>query len=336
MGDQADHTETRNPPNYLDPRNLAQLNSIELRARMMIEGMMIGMHRSAHLGFSIEFAQHRPYAPGDDLRHLDWKVFARTDKLYVKQYQKDTHLDLVILVDVSGSMGFTSDRRLNWRKYDHAASLAAALAYVALQQQDRVGLHLFSDRVIATRAPSNATDHWRWIVEALGEVKLEEISGEQFAGGKQEIQDAGTDLGRLFDEVVATVARRSLIVLISDLFDDPDTLDRALARLRFRRHDLIVLQVLDHAELTFPYRGPAEFYGLEGEGRLPFNPAALRAAYLDTLQAHLGRIAQVTRRFGFDYLLVDTSESLGASLSHFLAARATAISKSRRVSRQSR
>lgn len=324
--------------NYLDPQTLAAVGSLELRARMIVEGLMTGMHRSPYQGFSVEFAQHRQYAPGDDIRHLDWKVFGRSDKLYLKQYQKETNLDLVILVDVSGSMAYSSvsgkttsaqtgesgSGKPTWRKYDHAACLAAAMAYLALHQQDRVGLVLFADNTRAATRLSNSHDHWRAIVEALVQHDPHEITDPQ-----QDGDDKPTDLGRIFDQTLAKLQRRSIIVLISDLFDDPASLEHGLARLHHRRHDLLVMQTLDPAELNFPFRSPSDFLGLEGEGKLGLDPAALRKAYLDVMQQHLSAIEQVTRRFRFDHLMLDTSQPVGPPLSHFLARRSALAGRRR-------
>lgn len=295
---------------------------------MIVEGLMQGQHRSPYQGFSIEFAQHRQYAPGDDTRFLDWKVYAKTDKLYLKQYQKETNLDMLVLVDTSGSMGYGSPSAgaggRRWRKFDHAATLAAAMAHLALRQQDRVGLMMFSDRVKQATRMSNARDHWRSIVEVLGQAEVEAAREEASA----EPQAGGTDLGRVFDQVLAKLTQRSLVVLISDLFDaDESGLERSLARLHHRRHDVIVLQTLDHAELEFPFRRASEFVGLEAEGRLPVDPAALRRGYLEALRRHLSAVEEATRRFRFDYLALDTSESLGPPLSHFLARRAASVGK---------
>lgn len=324
--------------NYLDPQTLAAIAPIDLRARMIVEGLMQGLHRSPYQGFSIEFAQHRQYAPGDDTRFLDWKVYGKTDKLYLKQYQRETNLDMLVLVDVSGSMAFSSglgheedDNRpalRTWRKFDHAAALAAAMAYLALRQQDRVGLVLFSDRVKLSTRLSNARDHWRTVAEALATVQLD--THESPAEAMRDAEDAPrfTDLRRVFDQVTAKLTQRSLIVLISDLFDhDEHALEQSLARLHHRRHDVIVLQTLDHAELEFPYRKASELIGLEAEGRLPIDPQALRQGYLDALKRHLRAVEEVTRRFQFDYLTLDTSQSLGPPLSHFLARRASAVGK---------
>ena len=324
--------------NYLDPHTLSSVASLELRARLVVEGLMTGMHKSPYFGYSVEFAQHRQYAPGDDIRHLDWKVFGRSDKLYLKQYQKETNLDLVVLVDASGSMAFTSQdgRGLRggggtgpWRKYDYAATLAAVLAHLALRQQDRVSVMLFSEELKNATRMSNSRGHWQSVAELLAQAQVEPLESDASLAGAspREVEARATSLARMFDQVAARLSQRSLIVLVSDLFDDAAALERGLARVRHRRHDLFVLQVLDHAELTFPYRSPSEFLGLEGEGRLPLDPAALRQAYLDALHEHLDAVKEITRRFGFDYLQVDTSEQLGPVLSHFLARRAAMIDK---------
>jgi uncharacterized protein (DUF58 family) len=328
-------------PNYLDPQTLAAIGPLELRARMVVEGLMTGMHRSPHQGVSVEFAQHRPYTSGDDIRYLDWKVFGRTDKLYLKQYQKETNLDLVVLVDASGSMAYGSNKSpatpvagsssTSWRKYDHAACLGAAMSYLALRQQDRVGLMLFAGQLAQATRMSNVHDHWRTIVELLSKSPLDERevlqhdATEPPAAGPSDTP--GTDLARVFDQLLAKLTQRSLLVLISDLFDSIESLERACARVAHRRHDLIVMQTLDHAERTFPFRGPSDFLGLEGEGRIGLDPAALRKAYLEALERHLHRAEEITRKFRFDYLLLDTSDPLNAPLSHFLAKRAAMISK---------
>ncbi len=337
---------TDNLTSSLDPRTLASIASLELRARLAVEGLMTGMHRSPYQGFSVEFAQHRQYAPGDDIRHLDWKVFGRTDKLYLKQYQKETNLDLVLLVDASGSMAYgtlgtkdatnkqkqeagdvtipgPSASSPHWSKYHHASTLAAALAYLALQQQDRVGVARFTDHLTGMGKPSNSRGHWRSIVDQLAQEPLDPRklkAGEGFT-------DRPTDLARLFDQVNAKLLQRSLVVLVSDLLDDPDHLERGLARLSHRRHDVIVLQTLDPSELHFNFRGPLEFVGLEAEGRLPLDPAALRQVYLEELAAHQKRVESITRRFQFDHFVLDTSQSIGPPLSRFLARRAAMMSR---------
>ena len=324
--------------NYLDPRTLAAIGPIDLRARMIVEGMMTGMHRSPMEGVSVEFAQHRQYTPGDDTRFLDWKVYGKTDKLYLKQYQKETNLDMVVLVDASGSMHYTSTRGLiasgspraeaghQWTKYDHAASLAAAMCHIALRQQDRASVVLFTDAIQASTRLSNSHGHWKSIVEALSSAKTFDLPepGEDIDG---DAQPGRTDLGRVFEQAVAKLSRRSLVLLISDLFDDPQVIERGLARLKYRGHDVIVLQTLDPSELQFPFRGPSQFLGLEAEGRMNLDPQALRDSYLAALRSHLQCIEQLTRRFQYDYMLLNTGEPLGPALSHFMAKRSGAMAK---------
>jgi len=326
-------------PNYLDPRTLAAIGPIDLRARMIVEGMMTGMHRSPMEGVSVEFAQHRQYTPGDDTRFLDWKVYGKTDKLYLKQYQKETNLDMVVLVDVSGSMRYgstrgavaTGSRRVSagatWTKYDHAASLAAAMCHVALRQQDRASVVLFSDGIkLATRL-SNSHDQWRTIINALSSAESIEVSEPGVTFGGEETPPGRTDLTRMFDQAVAKLNRRSLVVIISDLFDDLQVIERGMAQLKHRSHDVILLQTLDPAELDFPFRSPSQFLGLEAEGRLNLDPQALRKSYLNALQEHLNQVEDITRRFRFDYALLNTDEPLGPAMSHFMARRSASIGK---------
>ncbi|WP_432798488.1 DUF58 domain-containing protein [Poriferisphaera sp. WC338] len=328
---------------YLDPRTLAAVGSLDLRARMIVEGVMSGMHRSPYQGFSIEFAQHRQYAPGDDTRFLDWKVYGKTDKLYLKQYQQETNLDMIIMVDVSGSMSFPQKPgdKGDWSKFDYAATLAGAMSYLALRQQDRVALSLFSDKIRRATRLSNRQDHWKSITGALagaqGEVQRAGVRGVDTAQKKREGKSSGREidegtfgeqskgLAEVFDRVVAKLTKRSLLVLISDLYDDLSAFEYALARLSHRGHDLIVLQVVDREEEEFSIRQASDFIGLEGEGRLAVNPAGLRTAYLKLFQQHTEAIEKTVRGFEFDYLKMRTDESFAGPLSHFLAKRANAI-----------
>ncbi|MCA9281170.1 MAG: DUF58 domain-containing protein [Phycisphaeraceae bacterium] len=305
---------------YLHPQTLARLGTFELRAKMVVEGVMSGMHRSPYHGFSVEFAQHRPYVSGDDLRHLDWKVFGRTDKLYLKQYEQETSLDLVLLVDASGSMSFGSrtfadasgvgrkespDGRLHWSKFDHATATAAAFGYMALRQGDRVGLGVFADHLRIALERSGAQGHWRRIVGALSTHTV----------------DKPTDIGRVVDEVLAKLNNRCLLVIISDLFADPAQIRTALARIRHKRHDAILFQIVDRRERFFDINDAAPFEGLEGEGRIRLDPRAIRTAYRQAFEDHLDKIEKITRSFGFDYQLVNTHEWLGPHLAAFVARR---------------
>lgn len=324
--DDRPQTERLDASLYLHPQTLARLGSFELRAKMIVEGVMSGQHRSPYQGVSVEFAQHRPYVPGDDLRHLDWKVYGRTDKLHLKQYQQETNLDLLILVDSSGSMNFGSrtfedasgtarktspDGRTYWSKFDHATATAAALAYITLHQGDRVGLVVFADEIRHMVARSSQRGTWRQIVEALATHPV----------------DRPTDLARVVDQLLGKISNRCLIALISDMFADPETIDAAMARCKHRSHDLIVFQVLDRAETTFDFESLSRFEGLEGEPKLNIDPRALRKGYLDALRAHNEQIEKTARSFGFDYEQVHTHEWLGPTLAAFVAHRNAQIKK---------
>ncbi len=311
---------------YLHPQTLARLGSMELRAKHIVEGVMSGQHRSPYQGFSVEFAQHRQYTPGDDTRHLDWKVFARTDKLHLKQYEQETNLDVVILVDASGSMDYGSrsyaeasgvgrktsvDNREYWSKFDHATACAAAMAYMALRQGDRAGLIVFADKIYRMLDRSSAQRQWRQIVGALSTHPVEHE----------------TDLPRAVDQVLAKLNNRCLLVIISDFFTDPDNLRAALARIKHRRHDAILFQVLDKREETFDFKETLPFDGLEGEPRLRVDPRAIRKAYLEAFEKHQTQVRRTARSFNFDYQLVRTHDWLGPPLAAFVARRNAQLKK---------
>lgn len=305
---------------YLHPQTLARLGSMELRAKMIVEGVMSGMHRSPHHGYSVEFAQHRPYVSGDDLRHLDWKAYGRLDKLYLKQYEQETNLDLVLLVDSSGSMRYGSrsfadasgegratslDGRTNWSKFDHATATAAALSYMALRQGDRVGLAVYADGVRSMVERSGAKGQWRRIVGALSAHAV----------------DRPTDIGRVVEQVLAKLTNRCLLCIVSDFFEELPRIHGALARIRHRRHDVILCQVLDEAEREFSLTEAGPFEGFEGEARVTLDPRAVRDAYLEVFGAHVEGVRKVASKFGFDYQMVDTHSWLGPPLAGFVARR---------------
>jgi uncharacterized protein (DUF58 family) len=325
---------------YLHPQTLARLGSFELRAKMIVEGVMSGQHRSPYHGFSVEFAQHRPYVPGDDLRRLDWKVYGRSDKLHLKQYQQETSLDLVVLVDASGSMRYGSrsfedasgaghtlspDGRSNWSKFDHATAIAAALAYITLHQGDRAGLVVFADDVRGMVRRSSSQGTWRQIVGALAAHYLP----DRRPGVNETARP--TDFGRAIDQALAKLTNRCLIVVVSDFFADPEEIRAALARVKHRGHDLIAFQVLDREELEFDFKDAAPFEGFEGESRLRVDPRALRAGYLAALRRHLDRVERVCRAFNFDHHVVNTHEWLGPSLAAYVARRNAQIKRGKQA-----
>jgi uncharacterized protein (DUF58 family) len=317
------------PHLYLHPQTLARLGSFELRAKMIVEGVMSGMHRSPYAGVSVEFAQHRPYAPGDDIRRLDWKVYAKTDKLQIKQYQQETNLDLVVLVDASGSMNFgtrlyadatgsgrvvSMDGRPNWTKFDHATATAAALAYVTVEQGDRVGLVVYADEIRTMLPRSGRKATWRSIVDLLSTHPV----------------DTQTDFARVMEQTLAKVTNRCLFAIVSDFFDDPERIRAALARVKHRGHDAILLQVLDRAETEFPFDDPARFEGLEHDGVLRLDPRAIKEDYLAAMKAHIDALRKAARSFGFDHQVVSTHDWLGPPIAAMLAKRNAVIRRSGR------
>lgn len=303
---------------YLAPETIGQLGSFELRARMIAEGVTSGMHRSPYQGPAVEFAEHRAYVPGDDLRHLDWKVFGRTDKLHLKRFQQETTLDVLVMVDASGSMGYgtlevksgwggtsASGRRRRWTKFDHAVATAAAVAYLSLQQRDRVGLATYSDGARASLRRSAGRDQWRSIVQVLAGASVGGVA----------------DLPRSLEQALAQSPGRLLVVLVSDLLGPIEPLRQALAICRHRRLDVVLLEVLDRAELRFPLREEAPFEGLEGEPTIEADPRAVRREYLEALRAHLDAVHRTARSFGFDHLVMDSHDSVGPALALLLARR---------------
>lgn len=318
---------------YLHPQTLSRLASFELRAKAIVEGLSGGQHRSPYKGLSVEFAQHRPYVAGDDLRHLDWKVYGRTDKLHLKQHQQETNLDLVVLVDASGSMFYGSrsfaeasgaggdrsaDGRAHWSKYDHATAFAAALAYITLRQGDRVGAVVFADEVRAFVRRSSSQGTWRQIIGALNQHPVSPTERHRT-----------TSLSRVLDQVLAKITNRSIIVLASDFFMDLDDLEAGLAKLRHAGHDVILFHILDKAEEEFAFTDAAPFVGLEGEAALRIDPRALRKAYLEVFRAHVAGVQRLALGMNFDYVRLGTHDWLGPPLAAFLARRNARIKRSK-------
>lgn len=303
---------------YLAPETLAQLAPFTLRARMIVEGVMSGMHRSPYQGLAVEFAEHRPYTPGESLRHLDWKVYGRSDKLYVKRYLQETNLDVVLLVDASASMRFgtlgtkpgwggtdAGRSRALWTKFDCAAATSVALAYLCLAQRDRVGVALFADGVRAAIRRSGARDQWRKIVQTLA---TEPVA-------------SATAMGRTCDEVTATIHGRCLFFILSDFLFPTEDLRLALARFRHRGHDVVLVEILDRQELRFELDDPTAFDGLEGEERIMADARLVRRAYLEELGRHRSEVERIVRGVGYDMVSVDSHDSVGPAIASLLARR---------------
>jgi uncharacterized protein (DUF58 family) len=287
------------PRRFLAPEVIAHISPLELRARHVVEGFLSGLHRSPFFGHSVEFVQHREYVPGDDLRHLDWKVWSKTDRFYVKQYEEETNLRSTLVVDVSESMHYG---RGALNKYAYASTIAACLGYLVLRQQDAVGLMTF-DADVRHVVPARAQQtHIDTIVKGL------DVSRPR----------QKTDLEKVLRRVLETVTARGLIILISDLLADRAPLFRGLEMLSHRRHDVLVFHVLDDDELAFPFAGTTRFEGMEELPVLLCDPRALRAGYLEALQEYLIEVRRGCAQRGIDYVLARTGDPLDAVLARFL------------------
>jgi uncharacterized protein (DUF58 family) len=287
----------------LDPAVLDRLAGLALVARTVVEGFMSGHHRSPQRGSSVEFAQHRQYVPGDELRRLDWKIFARSDRLVVKEFVAETNFSCHLLVDASESMGFASQR---WSKLDYARWCAASLAHLVIRQRDAAGLVLFDESVRDKVAPRTGLAQENEIVRAL------EQSGPRGATG----------VGSVLNWVAGRLRRRGIVAIFSDFFDDEERLVEGVRRLSYGGHEPILFQVLDPQELEFDYTGLLRLEGLEGTGRLLVDPNAIRTAYKQAIGAHVERLARAARELSCDFVPLSTSTPLDVALSTYLARRA--------------
>jgi uncharacterized protein (DUF58 family) len=293
---------TRSELGFLDPEVLARLGTLELKARTVVEGFLSGLHRSPFKGFSVEFAEYRQYLPGDDLSTIDWKVYARTDRYYVKKYEEETNVDCHLLLDISASMGYGSR---GVTKLRYGSMLAASLAYLMNRQRDAVALTTFDD-AIATMLPVSARPgHLRSILVALDTAVL----------GRR------TDVSKPLHLLADGIRKRGLVVLISDLLDEPDRVIDGLRHFRFRGSDVIVFHLLDSAELTFPFERAARFRDIELGDELMAVPSVVRQPYLDALNSAIETFKRELGSAGVDYQVMDTSTPLEFALMAYLATR---------------
>jgi uncharacterized protein (DUF58 family) len=289
---------------FLDPAVIARLGTMELKARTVVEGFLAGLHRSPFKGFSVEFAEYRPYLPGDDLSTLDWKVYARSDRHYVKKFEEETNLDCHVLLDVSASMAYRGGAPMS--KLEYGSVLAASLAFLMNRQRDATGLIAFDERIVS-RLPARARPgHLHALLLAL----------EQLKPGTR------SDVSRPLHQLAEALLKRSLVVLISDLLDDPAPAIRGLRHLKFRGTDVVVFQVLDPHELTFPFRGASRFRDVESSDEVTADPTSVRAAYLREMGELTLRYDRELRGAGIDYVQLDTSQPLDFALLSYLSARA--------------
>lgn len=285
---------------FIDPKVLARIDNLELLARTVVEGFISGLHRSSYLGVSIDFAEHRPYMPGDDIRRVDWRLFGRTDRFYVKQFEADTNANFSVVLDVSRSMDFGSG---GITKLDYAKFLAASLVYLSRKQRDRVGLVTF-DGDIVDLVPASAK-HLEIVLHTLDRMN----------------PGAPGDLAGPLLKIAESFRRRSILLLISDLYDEPETVLKAVNKLRYKGNDLIVFHVLDPAEIEFPFDAAANFEDLESGERLPVVPDTLRDRYRDIVREHIAVLARLLGENRIDYAFFDTSTPLDFALFNYLSNR---------------
>ena len=290
-----------NSPNYLNPETVSHLNSLDLQARRIVEGYLAGLHRSPYHGFSVEFAQHREYVPGDDLRYVDWKVFGKTDRVYLKQYEEETNFSCYLVLDTSESMRYRSkDQPVS--KLDYARFICAALSYLVIRQRDAIGLVTYDSEIQQILPASSNASQLQLIYQILNGIQPEKK----------------TDSGRIFHEVAQRIQKRSLVIILSDLFDDAESLISGLKHLHHHKHDVSVLQIIDPAEQEFPFQDSTLFQGLEGMQDFLADPNSLRDAYREEFEQFNSRIHDMVHKMEIDISLIRTDEMLDRALSNFL------------------
>ncbi len=294
-------TQTRQ---LADPQTLARISRLELRARAVVEGVISGMHKSPHRGSSVEFAQHRDYVPGDEIRHIDWKVYARSDRYHIKQYEEETNLKGMLVLDESTSMDYRGENSpLSKREY--ASVVAAAIASLLVRQRDGVGLTTFDNGVRQFIQAGSTGAHMRLLMEVLEKTE----------------SAPKTDISETFHDLAERIKRRGLLIILSDLFTDPDIVLRGLQHFRHRKHEVIVFHVLDRDEIEFPFKDTSIFEGLEGEEPITAEPNALRKEYLSAFGSYVDALRKGCRELNMDYQQLPTDQPVDVAISRYLAQR---------------
>ncbi|RKY56343.1 MAG: DUF58 domain-containing protein [Candidatus Neomarinimicrobiota bacterium] len=284
---------------YLDPEIISKLDNMSLRARLVVEGFIIGLHKSPYHGFSVEFAEHRPYMPGDEIKHIDWKLYGKTDRYYIKQFEEETNLKSYILLDKSGSMGYKSG---DITKLSYASFLSAALGYLMLKQQDAVSLTMFDSEVRFYLPPLAKKSHLNLVLSALEHT----IPGEE------------TDIAPFLHEMAEKIKKRGLIILISDLLDEPDKIINALKHFRHKRHEVILFHILDPQEMKFLFNRQTRFVDMETKKELVTEPWHIQRAYQRTVNRFIEYYKLQCRSNNIDYVLLTTDKSLDLALTEYL------------------
>lgn len=292
---------------YLDPKILATISSMEIRARTIVEGSIEGLHKSPFKGFNVEFSEYRSYVAGDPIKDIDWKLYAKTDKYYVKEHEEETNLSGYIVLDCSGSMAYKGSSEFS--KIDYSATLAASLAFLMLKQQDTVGLVTFAKGIKKVIRPKTGMSHLKNICIELENTKAEGI----------------TDIGDALNKVAETMKKRGIIIIFSDLLDNSEAIINKAKQLKSRKHEVVLFHVLDKDELTFPFDDIMLFRDLEDKSEITTDAIALKQEYISRMQSFIQTYQTALRKAGIDYLLVDTSRPFELALKQFFLRRQSII-----------
>lgn len=296
--------KTQDYKKFLDPVVISKLKTLELKARMVVEGFKVGLHRSPYHGFSVEFSEHRPYMQGDALKNVDWKVFAKSEKYYIKQFEEETNLLSHIFVDASKSMQFKHSGKVS--KIDYATILAAALAYVMIDQQDSVGLAIYSDKIHTYLPPKSNRVYLKTLLSALNQIQ----------------PDGTTTTSKCLDSVAEKIKKRGLTIIISDFFDDLNSILTALKHIHYKKNEVIVFQILDPIEKSFGFDRDSVFVDLETNEQMTTQPHQIQRAYQEAMNEYLNKLKTECLNFGIEYNLIDTSQPFDKALMSYFAKRA--------------
>ena len=324
MPTQLDQTASIPGANLIDPNVLARIGNLELLARIVVDGFINGLHRAPHLGSSTDFAEHRLYTPGDDTRRVDWKLWARTDKYFLKQYEADTNTNFTAILDVSKSMRYGASKEpARVSKLEYGCYLAACLSYFSSLQRDRVGL-ITVDSEISTYVPPSSK-HLRLILQSLDQTIKDVEAAKAFEARTNVLGEthlgAATQLGPSMRKISELFRRRSMIVVISDLYEEPEMIVDAISQLHGRGNDVMVFHLLDPTELEFPFTDSSNFIDIETGEKMPVIPEYLRKQYREVIQVHVAALSKGLRDSRVDYSLFDTSKPLDGALFAYLATR---------------
>jgi len=295
--------ETTDYRKYLDPSVITRLNSLELKARFIVEGFMVGLHRSPFHGFSVEFSEHRPYMQGDNLRDVDWKVYGKTERYVIKQYEEETNLKSYILLDSSKSMAYASEG--NVTKLEYASMLVAALSYMMVKQQDAVGLSLYAEKITKYLPPKATRSYLQEILKSIASAEASDK----------------TNTSASLNEIAEKIKRRGLVIVVSDFFDDIDSILSALKHFRYNKNEVIVFQVLDPLERSFAFGADAVFKDMETMDEITTQPYQLQKAYREAMDEFIGKLKTECLNAGIDYNLIETSTPFDKALYAYIQKR---------------